>query len=82
MAEPSPDMVLATCVENNGPMLLAIGWALLALATIVIFLRVLFRHWYGNGLHGDDYTMLASLVLLPHTLHLIIVLTYSLRRWA
>lgn len=63
MAELSPDMVLATCVEDNGPMLLAVGWALLALAIVFIFLRVLFRHRYGNGLHGDDYTMLASLVL-------------------
>lgn len=62
MAELSPDMVLATCLENNGPMLLAIGWALVSLAIIVIFLRVVFRHRYGNGLHGDDYTMLASLV--------------------
>ena len=62
MAELSPDMVLATCLENNGPMLLAIGWALVSLAIIVILLRVVFRHRYGNGLHGDDYTMLASLV--------------------
>ena len=65
MAELSPDLVLAACVENNGPMLLATGWALLALAITVIFLRIVFRHRYGSGLHADDYTMLASMVTFP-----------------
>ena len=66
MAELTPDLVLATCVENNGPMLLAIGWALLALALITVLLRVIFRHRYGNGLHADDYTMMASIVRTIH----------------
>ena len=84
MSEPSPDLILAACAENNGPMLLAVGWALLALATIVVFLRIVFRHRYGNGLRADDYTMLASMVLLssPSPRSSRTLLTCDSREWA
>lgn len=59
MVGASPELILATCVDNNGPMLLGVGWGLLVFALLCLSLRLWFRH-VGKGLGLDDYTMILS----------------------
>jgi len=62
-----PPELLATCQDDNGPMLLIIALSFLAVAFIAVF-RLYFRYTLRNGLNADDWTMLASLVCPPSPL--------------
>lgn len=52
----------ALCHEDHGPMLLGLGWGLLGLAVLIVATRIYFRLGLRNGLHADDYFVIASLV--------------------
>lgn len=52
----------ALCHENHGPLLLGFGWTLLSLAVLTVALRVYFRLAFRNGMHSDDFFVVASLV--------------------
>lgn len=60
MERPGP--ASASCSEDQGPMVLALSYSLLAIAIITVVLRVHFRFGLCNGLSSDDYTMVASVV--------------------
>ncbi|KAL6721282.1 hypothetical protein ACLMJK_000384 [Lecanora helva] len=51
-----------SCLVNQGPMVLAVSYALLATAIITIALRVHIRIGLRTGLNTDDYTIIASLI--------------------
>ena len=51
---------------NLGPLMLALGWTLAAIAIIVVILRVLVRLKRNHGLRLDDYVMVLSLVSQCH----------------
>ncbi len=59
MAEKGPTP--APCDENQGPMILAVSFSLLATAIIAVLLRLHIRLGLSNGLDADDYTIAASL---------------------
>ena len=58
---------LAKCKESQQTMLLALSWVLLSIAIIAVSLRLYFRLGLRNGIRGDDYTIIASLVCDPIT---------------
>ena len=47
---------------NLGPLTLALGWTLAAIAIIIVILRVLTRLMRDHGLRIDDHVMILSLV--------------------
>ena len=51
-----------SCRDNQGPLILAVSYALLAIAIITVILRLHIRLGLRNGLNADDYTIVASLV--------------------
>ena len=53
------------CKESQQTMLLTLSWVLLSLAIIAVSLRLYFRLGLRNGIRGDDYTIIASLVCIP-----------------
>ena len=53
------------CNESQQTMLLTLSWALLSVAIIAVSLRLYFRLGLRNGIRGDDYTIIASLVRDP-----------------
>ena len=52
----------ASCRENQGPMLLAVSYALLCTAITSVVLRLYVKLGPHNGIRSDDYTIVASLV--------------------
>lgn len=60
MSELTP--MQASCNENQGPMLLALGYALLFTAITSVALRLYVKLGLDNGVRSDDYTIVASLV--------------------
>lgn len=60
MDAPLPTNVL--CHEDNGPLLLGYTWAVFSLAVWTVALRIFFRLVGRNGIHSDDYFVMASLV--------------------
>ena len=52
----------ASCNENQGPMLLALGYVLLFTAISSVVLRLYVKLGLNNGVRSDDYTIVASLV--------------------
>ncbi|KAL8716908.1 MAG: hypothetical protein Q9225_005794 [Loekoesia sp. 1 TL-2023] len=53
----------ALCHENRGPLLLGYGWTLLGLAVLTVATRIYLRLGLRNGIHWDDYTVVASLLV-------------------
>ncbi|KAI4207934.1 MAG: hypothetical protein LQ346_000271 [Caloplaca aetnensis] len=51
------------CQEDHGPLLLGLGWGLLGLALLIVATRIYFRLGLRNGLHADDYFVVASLIV-------------------
>ncbi len=56
------DPALASCSENQGPMILGVSYSLLAVPIITVILRLHLRFGLRHGLNSDDHTILASLV--------------------
>lgn len=56
---PSP----AYCHEDQGPLLLGICWTLAGLAMLIVTLRIYFRLGLRHGLHSDDYTIAAAMIV-------------------
>lgn len=52
----------ASCTQNQGPIILAVSYCLLAITIVVVSLRIHIRVGLRKGLHADDYTTAASLV--------------------
>lgn len=57
-----PMLTHASCHENQGPMLLSVGWVLLAIAIASVGLRLYVKLGLNNGVRSDDYTIVASLI--------------------
>ena len=57
-----PMLTPESCRENQGPMLLAVGWVLLCIAICAVMLRLYIKMGLHNGVRSDDYTIVASLV--------------------
>lgn len=74
MADSVPAHLLLLCGENQGPMLLAVSYSLLAIAIITVLLRLQCRVGLRNGISSDDYTIVASLVSLHVNFQLAIAL--------
>ena len=68
--EEEKESMLAACSENQGPMILAVSFSLLAIAIIAVLLRLHIRLGLRNGLSADDYTIVASLVSHTHSITL------------
>ena len=68
MSEPMSTQ--ASCNQNQGPMLLSVGWALLFTAIVTVVLRLYVKLGLKNGVRSDDYTILASLVSQDSTTEL------------
>lgn len=60
MAEFGP--VQALCLENQGPMILAVSYVLLSLAIVAVGLRLYLRLGLRHGISSDDYVLVASCV--------------------
>ena len=60
MAESEP--MSASCNENQGPVILAVSYSLLAIAIMTVILRLHIRCGLRSGLCADDYTIAISLV--------------------
>lgn len=56
------DASATLCAEDRGPLMLAVGWILIALGILTVATRIYFRSNLRHGINWDDHFVVASLV--------------------
>ncbi|CAL8577739.1 hypothetical protein XPA_003558 [Xanthoria parietina] len=51
------------CAEDRGPLMLAVGWILIALGILTVSTRIYFRSNLRHGINWDDHFVVASLII-------------------
>ena len=77
----TPQQLAALPHDDRGPVVLAVGWGLTAVASLFLALRLYCKHMSRRRLWWDDWVLVAAWVSIHGGCQTIQVLMPSRRRW-